>query len=140
MATTATGNRSNAQLFALAFGVVYLAVGVIGFAITGFDDFAKESDKSLLIFDINPLHNIAHIGVGALLLAGSRSHDAAKSINLMVGIVYALLGVLGLAGGILVEDLLNNNMADTFLHLATAALAIFFGTAGATASPRPRTA
>jgi hypothetical protein len=139
LATTASGNRSNAQLFALAFGVVYLAVGLIGFAITGFDDFAKESDKSLLMFDINPLHNIAHLGVGALLLAGSRSHDAAKSINLMVGIVYGLLAILGLAGGILIEDLLNNNTADTFLHLGTAALAIYFGTAGATAG-RPRTA
>ena len=136
MATTATGNRSNAQLFALAFGVVYLAVGLIGFAITGFDDFAKESDKSLLIFDINPLHNIAHIGVGALFFLGSRSHEAAKSINLVIGIVYGLLGILGLAGGILVEDLLNNNSADTFLHLGTAALAIFFGTAGATSSTR----
>ncbi|MDQ3914369.1 MAG: DUF4383 domain-containing protein [Actinomycetota bacterium] len=140
MATTATGNRSNAQLFALAFGVVYVAVGLIGFAITGFDDFAKETDKSLLIFDINPLHNIAHLGVGALLLAGSRSHDAAKSINLIVGVVYLLLGILGLAGGVVVEDLLNNNTADTFLHLGTAALAIFFGTAGAEATARARMA
>ena len=136
MATTATGNRSNAQLFALAFGVVYLAVGLIGFAITGFDDFASESAKTLIVFDINPLHNIAHIGVGALFFLGSRSHDAAKSVNLIIGIVYALLGILGLAGGLLVEELLNNNTADTFLHLGTAALAIFFGTAGATSSTR----
>ena len=140
MVTTATGNRSNAQLFALAFGVVYLAVGLIGFAITGFENFAKDTDKALLIFQINPLHNIAHIGVGALFFVGSRSHDAAKSINLVIGIVYGLLGILGLAGGILVEDLLNNNTADTFLHLGTAALAIYFGTVGATAGARTRTA
>ncbi|MFN2586743.1 MAG: DUF4383 domain-containing protein [Actinomycetota bacterium] len=138
--TTAAGTRSNAQVFALAFGVAYLAVGLIGFAITGLNDFAKESDKSLLIFDINPLHNIAHIGVGALLLAGSRSHDAAKSTNVIVGAVYLLLALLGFAGGILVEDLLNNDMVDTFLHLGTAALAIFFGTVGATAGTRPRRA
>ncbi len=121
-------------MFALAFGVVYIAVGLVGFAITGFDDFASESGKELLVFAINPLHNIAHIGVGALLLAGSRTHDAAKTVNLLVGIVYALLGVLGLAGGVVVEDLLNNNTSDTFLHLGTAALAIYFGTAGAAAS------
>ncbi|MDQ3957420.1 MAG: DUF4383 domain-containing protein [Actinomycetota bacterium] len=126
--------RSPAQMFALAFGVVYIAVGLVGFAITGFDDFASESGKELLVFAINPLHNIAHIGVGALLLAGSRTHDAAKTVNLLVGIVYALLGVLGLAGGVVVEDLLNNNTSDTFLHLGTAALAIYFGTAGAAAS------
>lgn len=139
MATTATGNRSNAQLFALVFGVVYLAVGLIGFAITGFDDFASESAKTLIVFDINPLHNIAHLGVGALFLAGSRSHDAAKSVNLAIGIVYLLLGILGLAGGILVEKLINNNTADTFLHLGTAALAIYFGTAGASSTARART-
>ncbi len=100
--STAAGMRSPAQMFGLAFGVVYIAVGLVGFAITGFDDFASESGKELLVFAINPLHNIAHIGVGALLLAGSRTHDAAKTMNLLVGIVYALLGVLGLAGAVAV--------------------------------------
>ena len=118
-------------MFALAFGVVYLALGLIGFAFTGLENFAAESNDKLLVFAINPLHNIAHIGVGALFLAGSRSHAAAKSVNLMIGVVYLLLGVLGLAGGVIVEDLLNNNSADTFLHLGTGALAIYFGTAGA---------
>lgn len=53
--------------------------------------------------------------------------------NLVVGIVYLLLGVLGLFG-ILIEDGqaidLNNNAAGTALHFATAALALYFGTAG----------
>ena len=122
-------------MFALAFGVVYLVVGLVGFAITGFDDFAKDTAEKLIVFQINPLHNIAHLGVGALLLVGSSRHETAKSVNLVVGIVYLLLGILGLAGGVVVEDLLNNNSADTFLHLATAALAIYFGTAGAASMP-----
>ena len=133
--STAVGNKTPAQMFALVFGVVYLVVGVVGFAITGFDNFAAETDEKLLVFAINPLHNVAHLGVGALLLVGSGRHETAKSINLMVGLVYLLLGILGLAGGVLVEDILNNNAADTFLHLATAALAIYFGTAGAAALP-----
>lgn len=138
--STAAGNRTPAQLFGLAFGVVYLVVGLVGFAITGFDQFASQTDEKLLLFAINPLHNVAHLGVGALLLFGSSRHETAKSINLMVGVVYLLLGILGLAGGVVVEDLLNNNSADTFLHLATAALAIYFGTAGAAALPGARTA
>lgn len=129
------GDRTPAQLFGLAFGIVYLVVGLVGFAITGFDDFASQTDEKLLVFAINPLHNVAHLGVGALLLVGSGRHETAKSINLAVGLVYLLLGILGLAGGILVEDVLNNNSADTFLHLGTAALAIYFGTAGAAALP-----
>jgi hypothetical protein len=133
--STARADRTPAQLFGLAFGIVYLVVGLVGFAITGFDDFAGQTDEKLLVFAINPLHNVAHLGVGALLLIGSSRHETAKSINLMVGLVYLLLGILGLAGGVVVEDILNNNSADTFLHLATAALAIYFGTAGAAAMP-----
>lgn len=122
-------------MFALVFGVVYLVVGLVGFAVTGFDNFADQTDEKLLVFAINPLHNVAHLGVGILLLVGSSRHETAKSMNLMVGIVYLLLGILGLAGGVVVEDILNNNAADTFLHLGTAALAIYFGTAGAATMP-----
>lgn len=134
--STAYGNKTPAQIFALAFGIVYVVVGLVGFAITGFDNFADnaEAGEKLILFAINPLHNIAHLGVGALLLVGSGRHETAKSINLVVGIVYLLLGILGLAG-VLVNELINNNSADTFLHLGTAALAIYFGTAGAAALP-----
>lgn len=121
-------------MFALVFGVVYLVVGLVGFAATGFDNFASETGEKLIVFAINPLHNIAHIGVGALLLVGSSRHETAKSVNLVVGIVYLLLAILGFAG-VLVEDLLNVNQADNFLHIATAALALYFGTAGAAARP-----
>ena len=122
-------------MFALVFGVVYLVVGLVGFAVTGFDNFASEvPGEKLLVFAVNPLHNIAHLGVGALLLVGSSRHETAKSVNLMVGVVYLLLAILGFAG-ILIMDLLNINQADNFLHIATAALAIYFGTAGAAAMP-----
>ena len=140
MSTAAAAGRTPAQLFGLAFGVVYLVVGLVGFAITGFDNFAGETDEKLLFFAINPLHNLAHLGVGALLLVGSGRFETAKSINLVVGLVYLLLGILGLAGGVIVEDILNNNAADTFLHLGTAAAAIYFGTAGAARMPGARPA
>ena len=133
--STAVGDKTPAQMFALVFGVVYLVVGLVGFAVTGFDNFASEvPGEKLLVFAVNPLHNIAHLGVGALLLVGSSSHEKAKSVNLMVGIDYLLLAILGFAG-VLVEDLLNVNQADNFLHIGTAALAIYFGTAGAAAMP-----
>lgn len=120
-------------MFALVFGIVYLVVGLVGFAVTGFDNFAGETNEKLIVFAINPLHNIAHLGVGALLLVGSSRHETAKSVNLVVGVVYLLLAILGFAG-VLVEDLLNVNQADNFLHIGTAALALYFGTAGAAAT------
>ena len=121
-------------MFALVFGVVYLVVGLVGFAVTGFDNFASATDEKLLVFAVNPLHNIAHLGVGVLLLVGSSRHETAKSVNLMVGVVYLLLAILGFAD-VAIDKILNVNQADNFLHIGTAALAIYFGTAGAAAMP-----
>jgi hypothetical protein len=114
-------------MFALVFGVVYLLVGILGFII------ADDADKIFGVFQVNVLHNLAHLAVGALFLVGSGQHATAKQVNLIIGIVYGLLAVLGLAN-ILVDapdGLLVANDADDFLHLATAVLAVYFGTAGA---------
>ncbi len=130
MATaTRTVDRTPAQMFALVFGVVYLAIGLIGFAVTGFDQFAANTDETLIVFQVNPLHNIVHLAIGALLLAGSRAHDSAKTVNTVVGAVYLLVAILGFAG-VVVDELINNNAADNFLHLGSGALALYFGLAG----------
>jgi hypothetical protein len=131
---TAYGARTPAQVFALVFGVVYLLVGIIGFAVTGFDNFASDNPNEwddLIIFSLNPLHNVVHIAVGALWIGASRTHAAAKSVNVLIGAAYGLLFVLGLTG--ILEFLAIEDAAepDNYLHLATAALALYFGTAGA---------
>ena len=132
MATTRSGTaRTPGQLFALVFGVVYVLVGVLGFIGP-----AVINNNLLGIFGINALHNVVHLAVGALFLFGSTSPTNAKTINLVVGSVYLLVGVLGLFG-MLVPGLLNNNPPDTGLHLISGAAALYFGTAGARL---PRTA
>ena len=132
MATSRSGTaRTPGQLFALVFGVVYVLVGVLGFIGP-----AVINNNLLGIFGINALHNVVHLAVGALFLFGSTSQANAKTVNLTVGTVYLLVGVLGLLG-VLVGDLLNNNAADTGLHLVSGAAALYFGTAGARV---PRTA
>ena len=132
---TATRDRTPAQMFALVFGVVYLLIGLIGFASTGFDNFAKFSDDQLLIFNINPLHNIVHLAIGAVWIASSKNHASAKSANLAIGVVYLLVAVLGLLEVEFVAELLNINEGsgdpDNFLHLISGAAGVFFGTAGA---------
>jgi hypothetical protein len=117
--------KTPGQLFGLVFGAVYVLVGLVGFIGPLVSD-----DKLLGMFGINPLHNVAHLAVGALLLFGSTSPSLARTVNIGVGAVYLLLGVLGIANGVIVEDLLNNNAADTGLHLLTGALALYFGFAG----------
>jgi hypothetical protein len=68
---TANRNASAAdrhpdQWSALAVGVVFLLVGVTGFLVTGFDGFADPDGELLLgFFEINPLHNVVHLLIGA---------------------------------------------------------------------------
>jgi Domain of unknown function (DUF4383) len=119
------------QRFAQVFGAVYLLVGLLGFAFTGFANFAGTSDDKLLLFGVNPLHNIVHLAVGALWLASSRSEAGARTVSILIGAVYLVVGVLGLfVNGSSDLNLLNINQPDNALHLASAALGLYFGLAG----------
>jgi hypothetical protein len=129
---SAAAARTPAQIFALAFGAVYLLIGILGFVVTGFDNFASEIySEELVFFPVNPLHNIVHLAVGALWLASSTRHSTAKQVNLLIGVVYALVAVLGFAGVLNFLAIKGAGSADNWLHVATAVLALYFGTAGA---------
>jgi hypothetical protein len=144
MATRGTGTtatRSPAQIFALVFGVVYLLVGIVGFAVTGFDGFAAETyGEKLIVFPLNPLHNLVHIAIGALWLYGSKDHATAKGVNTFIGVAYILVAILGFAGILNFLAIEDASSADNFLHIASGALAVYFGTAGASAPATTRTA
>ena len=127
----ATSGRTAVQTFSLVFGLVYLIIGVAGFTVTGFDDFAAGPvDGTLIIFGLNPLHNIVHILIGGAWVVASRTHPAAKTVSLVIGAAYALVAVLGFFGAL--EFLSIDSLADpdNFLHIVTAALAFYFATAG----------
>ena len=46
--------RHPSQLLALAIGAVYTLIGIAGFVVTGFENFAAETDKTLLGFETTP--------------------------------------------------------------------------------------
>ena len=125
--------KTPGQTFALVFGVVYVLAGVVGlFAADGLIG-GSEDDKAIL-FPVNHLHNIVHFAVGGLFLWGARTATAAKQANMVIGVTYLLVAILGFLGLEFMSDLLNINgsgSADNFLHLGTAALALYFATAGA---------
>ncbi|NRG40551.1 DUF4383 domain-containing protein [Rathayibacter sp. VKM Ac-2804] len=117
------------RLLATLFGAVYVVVGLLGFVVTGGVQFlATEGGLLLGIFEVNPLHNIAHLLIGgALLIAGLSTTSAAKTVNTTVGAVYLALGVVGF---FLVDTALNVlalNTADHFLHLASALVLLGVG-------------
>ena len=109
------------QMLGLAFGAIYLLVGIVGFFITGFDNFASHNDDAtLIVFDINPLHNIVHILIGVAGLALSRTLAGAKTFGLLLLVGYGLAFVYGLFATGNDWDVLNLNCADKILHIASA--------------------
>ena len=128
--------RHPAQLLALAIGVVYTLVGIAGFFVTGFDNFAAETDKTLLGFEVNPLHNIVHLVIGLAGLALWRRLDTARTYGWLLAAGYGLAFIYGLfAAGNRDINFLSLNSADNILHLvsALAGVAIALWPAGRTA-------
>ena len=122
------------QVFAAVFGAVYVVVGVAGFQVTGFSGWTSHMDgmDKLIVFGVNPLHNAIHLVIGLAWLVGCTSLLWSRRISFAVGVAFALitvagvanlLGFLGMTGGL--AD------PDNLLHLATAALALYFATVGA---------
>ncbi|KTR86967.1 DUF4383 domain-containing protein [Leucobacter chromiiresistens] len=110
------------RILGVIFGAVYVLVGLLGFAVTGGVGFvATEGGLLLGIFEVNPLHNIAHLLIGAaLLLAGLANVRAAKGVNGTVGAVYLLLGIVGFFIADTAANILALNTADHILHLGSA--------------------
>jgi len=118
---TGTGRgKSIPEILSLAFGAIYLLVGVVGFFITGFDNFFEHTDETLLIFDINPAHNVVHILIGVAGLALGRTLAGARTYGWLLAVGYGAAFIYGLLAVGEDWDFLNINGADNGLHLATA--------------------
>jgi hypothetical protein len=118
---TGTGRgKSIPEMLSLAFGAIYLLVGIVGFFITGFDDFFGHTDETLLIFDINPAHNVVHILIGIAGLVLGRTLAGARTYGWLLAVGYGAAFVYGLIAVGQDWDILNINGADNGLHLATA--------------------
>ena len=125
-----------AQRFAAVFGVVYLLVAVAGFALTGVHDFAGQHHHTLLIFAVNPLHNVVHLVLAVVWLAAAPRHRTARLANLALGVVLGLVTVLGFVGVTGMLGMSGFADPDNFLHLATATLALYFGSVAAGGAER----
>ncbi|ROS31526.1 DUF4383 domain-containing protein [Cellulomonas sp. PhB150] len=121
-------SQSPNRVIGAVFGAVYLLVGVAGFFVTSGVAFAGTDGKALIIFDVNPLHNVIHLLIGAaLLIAATRSVPASKAVNTTVGAVYLLVGVVGLFLVGSGANIIALNGADNVLHFASAILLLGVG-------------
>jgi uncharacterized membrane protein YuzA (DUF378 family) len=132
----ASATKHPSQLLTLTVGVAYTLVGMAGFLVTSLEHFASETDKTLLGFEVNPLHNIVHLVIGLAGLAMWRRLDTARLYGWLLAAGYGLVFVYGLfAAGNSDINFLSINGADNGLHLvsALAGLAIALWPAGRTA-------
>ena len=139
----AAGNKSPAQLYALVFGVVLLAAGILGFFYNASFEVGDqvESDAVLGILDVNAWHNIVHILSGVLGLAVAGSYSASRLYAFGLGAVYVVVTILGFAygDGDAIFSLIPINTEDNILHLLIAIAGIGAGLA-TPAQPSPTTA
>jgi hypothetical protein len=131
------------RAFALAIGIFFLFVGIVGF-IPGFTAMPEvASDAPLYVpnlkfsdgygnvlglFPTNYLHNAVHIVVGILGIAAATSLSGALVFNQGFAIVYTLIAIMGLLPftnttfGLM--PILGNNV---WLNALTAAAAAYYG-------------
>ena len=110
------------QKLAWVFGIVFLAVGVLGYVPA-----ATPGGLLLGLFMVDPLHNVIHIASGLLVLGAVLMGNYARLYFQVFGVVYAVVAVVGFIQGDTVLGLIMTNMADHVLHLVIAAVALWAG-------------
>ena len=112
------------KTLALLFGAVFVLVGILGFIPA-----VAPHEHFLGVFHVNAAHNAVHLLSGLVaLICGLASERAATLFFRIFGIVYGLVGVLGLVGGDQpILGVISNNRADVWLHIAIAAASLLIG-------------
>jgi hypothetical protein len=111
----------NAKTAATVLGIVFLAVGILGF-------FPNPLVSPTGLFVVNTAHNLVHLIAGAVLLVGAYSALGSGLALKIVGVVYALVAILGLVGGgNMLLGLIAVNHADHWLHVALAVVLLAAG-------------
>lgn len=110
---------------ALIFGIVLLAIGLLGFLPP-----LTPDNKLLGIFEVDTVHNLIHIVTGLAAILLSSSVRGARTFFQVFAIVYGLVTIAGFGG--LVDDgkllgLFHINTADNFLHLAITLFSGYMG-------------
>lgn len=114
------------KTMAVLFGVILLVIGVLGF-VPG----VTKSEMLLGIFHVNTVHNVVHLLSGAVaLFCGMTSVGAARNYFRIFGVVYGAVAVMGfmhMGEHTNLLGLISNNDADTYLHVAIAAVSLLLG-------------
>jgi nitrate reductase NapE component len=124
------------QRFALIAGIIYAAVGVLGFfpaLVTPPEAAAPLAlegmyGRLLGLFPINWVHNLVHLALGVWGLAAAKGFSNSVSYSRGLAVIYAILAVMGLFPVLNVTfGLVPLYGHDIWLHALTAGVAAYFG-------------
>ncbi len=113
------------RIVALAIGIVFTLIGLLGFLSS-----ASMRPGSLAGFEVDVVHNLVHLVTGILALLAAFT-GWSRLFNQIFGIVYLIVGILGLfpalyPGGMLL-GIMHVNGADNILHLVVGIIAAGVG-------------
>jgi hypothetical protein len=125
-------NKSLAAGASLLIGASYVAIGIVGFFVTGFGNFLADTGDTLLFgfASINPMHNLVHIAIGAFLIAMTRFSSATTEGALMgVGLFYIVAFVIGVIAPDNLTIIAMNGAGDgeNLVHIVTGVTALTAG-------------
>lgn len=103
-----------------------LGIGLIIAGVLGYTSFFAPNGMLLGIFAVDHMHNMVHIISGIIALVSAINEKYARLYLQIFGVIYGLVAALGftMTGNVL---MMHMNMADNFLHLAIALVALYFG-------------
>jgi uncharacterized protein DUF4383 len=126
------GNKSLAAGASLLIGASYVAIGIVGFFITGFGNFLADTGDTLLFgfASINPMHNLVHVLIGAFLIVMTRFSTPSTEGALMgVGLFYITAFVIGVVAPDNLTIISMNGAGDgeNLVHIVTGVTALTAG-------------
>jgi Domain of unknown function (DUF4383) len=128
-------NRSVVQTVALAFGAIYLLVGIIGFLPFVGGSYTQTDSNLLGLVPINLLHNIVHLVIGIAGLAAAGTIARSRAFCQVFGVVLLGVGVVGIFAANPL-NLIPLGGFDVAIHLVTGGILTYFGFVGAPAPVR----
>ena len=117
------------QSIAKIFGWVFILVGVVGFFSGSVN---MTAGLELGIFPVNVVHNVVHILIGLWGINAARTMDGATAYCKQAGVLYLLLGILGLIPAVveMFASLIPIGGHDHLLHLGLGVILCYFGFRG----------
>jgi hypothetical protein len=124
------GPRTLDQIYSVILGLVVLVLGIVGFFVTGFENFTEMTDHKLLgLLHMNGFHNLVYISLGLLWMLGAFALTPAanQGVNIAVAGALVLVAVLGIFGYWSLLSIPGGITANTILLLAVAVATLIFG-------------